>query len=467
MFHKMLEILKSEHSTLTLFPNVYQLASSGNPLIKHCGVTMCNYLNKVTLFHMQKFLLGDVQSELFWIQKNNSNSHWNHEYSLITNHIPPPLTIATCRKFLFITSACHLLQKQNDSSEKTEVNNLMSQWYIQLQTLAEQSTPNSFSQQLELLITKMYNQITVYLWKMICANDVKNLFRDLRSLYLLDGDMFQMWFANGALKTLQNNSSIFSDAVTDVNRQFQRMENQFESFELVSITADMTNFSTASLTADYTHPYEQLFDQISKLRQQWHDRMSLNVEIKWPLCILISDDALELYNQIWQLILLVKRVQMELNDCYMTLVKQKQSDNRIQQQIHMVMNFLVEHIWYYLGVDIIGAQFSQFEQFLNKCESFQSCKVQHEQFLMKIHKYMFLGKSGQVVKSTLLKLMDIILVYTHTVRTEQINLYIHDINAQWKRQTNLFWSLLENGADREVSVLCLRVDFNGWFSRNE
>jgi len=125
----------------------------------------------------------------------------------------------------------------------------------------------------------------------------------------------------------------------------------------------------------------------------------------------------------------------------------------------------VDHIWYYLGVDVIGAHFSELEKFLSKCESFQACKVQHEQFLMRIHKSMFLGKSGQVVRATLLQLIDIIMTFTHVVRTEQLDLYLSDIDHHWRRQMSLFWNLLENGADRELSVLCLRIDYNGWFSR--
>lgn len=476
LFLKLHQLLTANHTVLTLFPHIYTLSSSGNPIIKQAGVHLCKYLNRVTLFQIQKFLVGEMhQSNTFWIQKNAAFMNWSNEYVLVPSNIPPPLTISLCRRFLFISSVLRVLERKGDSGDQLQATNCSREWYVQLQSLSDNNLPSSFANQLEVVITKMYHQITVYLWSILCAHDVRGLFYDLRRCFLLDDDVFQTWLSSGAMHVLQQNTSLFIDASNDLSKLFQRIENEYSCMDNVSICiASANKISMTTTGANIASPqsqsssYSQLLDQISKLREQWHDHLHVKAQVKWPLDLLISEEISEIYNQIWQFLLLIKRVQMELNDCYMTLMKtNKQARTRShQQQLHMIMHFLVDHIWYYLGVDVIDAQFSNFAKFLSTCESFQACKVQHEQFLMRIHKSMFLGKAGQVVRTTLLKLLDVILSFTHVVRTEQIDNHLTEIDNHWKRQMSLFWTLLENGADREVSVLCLRVDFNGWFSKS-
>jgi hypothetical protein len=431
---------------------------------------------------MQKFLLGEPMSSNddnnFWIQRNSEYSNWSSEYYLVHQHIPPPLSVELCRKFLFIASVLHVLKRKDldtDEEKKLQINRYSREWYQQLQSLSQYETPNSFSNQLEMIISKIYSQITIYLWKILCDHDVKCLFQDLRRCYLLDNDVFQAWLSNGALSILQQYTGLSIETANDLSLLFQKMENEFPSMDSVTIgisaskhcLSSMATIGTTTTISKITIGYEQLLEQISTLKDQWHDHLRVNTVIKWPLNLLISEEILELYNQIWQFLLLVKRVQMELNDSYMTLIKNGSKDNGYKRllQLRLPMQFLVDHIWYYLGIDVIGTQFSQFEQFLGEsCHSFQECRTYHEQTLMKIHKNMFLSKGGQMVRATLFKLLDIILSFTHIVRTENISLYLNDIEKNWKHQMSQFWDLLEKGTDREVSVLCLRVDYNGWFS---
>jgi gamma-tubulin complex component 4 len=379
---------------------------------------------------------------------------------------------------LFIASVLHVLKRKDldtDEEKKLQINKYSREWYQQLQSLSQYETPNTFSNQLEMIISKIYNQITIYLWKILCDHDVKCLFQDLRRCYLLDNDVFQAWLSNGALIILQQYTGLSIETANDLSILFQKMENEFPCMDSVTIgisaskhsLSSMATIGTTTTISKTTIGYEQLLEQISTLKDQWHDHLRVNTVVKWPLNLLISEEILELYNQIWQFLLLVKRVQMELNDSYMTLMKDGSKDNGYKRllQLRLPMQFLVDHIWYYLGIDVIGTQFSQFEQFLGEsCHSFQECRTYHEQTLMKIHKNMFLSKGGQMVRATLFKLLDIILSFTHIVRTENISAYLNDIEMNWRHQMNQFWHLLENGTDREVSVLCLRVDYNGWFS---
>ena len=81
--------------------------------------------------------------------------------------------------------------------------------------------------------------------------------------------------------------------------------------------------------------------------------LSLDYQIEWPLHLLLGQDTIEKYNQLFRFLLPIKRVQLELQNAWQSKAKNMKdmADNslfRQAMQLRQHMSFLVDNIYSYL-----------------------------------------------------------------------------------------------------------------------
>jgi gamma-tubulin complex component 4 len=125
----------------------------------------------------------------------------------------------------------------------------------------------------------------------------------------------------------------------------------------------------------FTHETDNLYNRLflknwsftssfqSNKQDPWSG-LSLDYNIEWPLHLLLNQDTIERYNQLFRFLLPIKRVQLELHTAWQQKVKtmKNMSDNELfrqAMQLRQHMQFLIDNIYSYLQVDVLEALWLQ------------------------------------------------------------------------------------------------------------
>jgi gamma-tubulin complex component 4 len=87
------------------------------------------------------------------------------------------------------------------------------------------------------------------------------------------------------------------------------------------------------------------------------DRIGLSYRVEWPFHSLITRKVIKKYNEIFAYLLSIRRVQLELNQCFLLRMRLngKSLTRSIDPQVWQTrnhMSFLIDNLQFYLQVDI-------------------------------------------------------------------------------------------------------------------
>lgn len=100
------------------------------------------------------------------------------------------------------------------------------------------------------------------------------------------------------------------------------------------------------------------------------------------------------YNEIFNYLLSIRRVQIELNECFLFQMrldvkkKSKISSNVWLTRNHM--SFLIDNLQFYLQADVLETQFSELEENIKASKDFEQIRYAHDTFLTKIQYQSFI-----------------------------------------------------------------------------
>lgn len=95
------------------------------------------------------------------------------------------------------------------------------------------------------------------------------------------------------------------------------------------------------------------------------------------------------YNKLFQFLLTVKRIQMELQHAYSLLKCNKQS-LRLLFAMRAKMSFIVDNLQFYIHVDVIDSQFAHMQKLIQQSQDFEQIHKAHEDYLQTIGNQCFL-----------------------------------------------------------------------------
>ncbi|EDW28313.1 GL19136 [Drosophila persimilis] len=296
----------------------------------------------------------------------------------------------------------------------------------------------------------------------------------IKDFYLLGRGEFYLEF----LSQLTRASDVYCDSSS---------KNYTRSFELAAtvmgITDDLENFS---LSVQKT---------IGELDENSEFRILENLHLKyiykWPLNLLFSPKAIERYNQIFRFLLIIRKLQYDLQQVWKTqiLAEKLMSGPKNMKMMNLLnqLMFFLNNLQYYIQVDVLESQFSILINVIRKKADFEEIQRKHTVFLANVLSQCFLlsGSKDSQMNSTRTTCQSQNPIYGIILELFYICEQFSCISAK-ESTSDGFLKELDNLEERfgvqiaslvqlllniktasclgPLSQLLLRLDFNHWFS---
>lgn len=257
-------------------------------------------------------------------------------------------------------------------------------------------------------------------------------------------------------------------------------EDRLSKVPTITAQNDANQCWRSALQLVLSHTEEDMYLQKCRLligsepKECW-EQLSIQYAVCWPLHLVITPAAINKYNNIFSLLLLLRRASNALNSmwCHM-MVKGRKADERgvnwsgtvWQTRLHMA--FLIANIQSYVLSDVLESQKSNFLKKLSETCSFETIKEAHEQFLIDVSTQIFL-QNPKILK----QLKDLLHGTLVLVRCANYNIVeagqlCTELTAKAVLLLQLLTSMrqkVEGG--NHLAQLLLRLDFNRYFSVNK
>ncbi|XP_072942536.1 gamma-tubulin complex component 4 [Epargyreus clarus] len=324
-------------------------------------------------------------------------------YNLNPNMIPHFIPLSLAQEILFIGKTVILfgfdpkklkktncftlsrpllsLQKiDNDSRRFTIWEEKESEFHEKLQNLKK---PEVFEVcNLRAVVREIKECVTKHLWTV--AVEEAQLLHELKLMkdfYLLGrGELF--------LELLRLTSPILDrptsrTSTRDMNHAFQLAARAV----FLSNSSDIEKFS---FELPYVKPNvsanSSVEDDSSAVADGWSS-IILKYDFKWPLHLLFAPEVLARYNDMFRLLLRIKKTQHDLHALWKTY---KQSTRFSMCQLHNKLMFLMDNLQHYLQADVLETNFSRLMEAVSKTNDFEKLKKAHATFLADILSQSFL-----------------------------------------------------------------------------
>ncbi|XP_045452520.1 gamma-tubulin complex component 4 [Melitaea cinxia] len=264
----------------------------------------------------------------------------------------------------------------------------------------------------------------------------------------------------------------------DMNHAFQLAARAV----FLSNSADIEKFS---FELPYVKPNisanSSVEDDSSTVADGWSS-IILKYDFKWPLHLLFAPEVLARYNDMFRLLLRIKKTQHDLHALWKTY---KQSTRFTMCQLHNKLMFLMDNLQHYLQADVLETNFSRLMEAVNKTNDFEKLKKAHATFLADILSQSFLtvtsgdNDSGDTLDSInnpvfcnimeLLKLCHSFCSMSEFVSDKEAeSYYIRGYSDRFNKLVKQLMQLLVSLRDRPCGVylarLLMRLDYNRWLS---
>ncbi|XP_022106638.1 gamma-tubulin complex component 4-like [Acanthaster planci] len=320
--------------------------------------------------------------------------------------------------------------------------------------------------------------VAEHLWRLVVEeSDLVGQLHTLKDFFLLGrGELFLAFIdhAQNLLKTPPT-----STTEHDVNLAFRQAAHKV-------LLEDDTSLGQVRLTATSKTPIKGASKKSEAAPQSkssgdigWNC-LGMTYNVQWPLHTLFNAAALEKYNTLFRFLLSIKRVQLELQQCWALQMQRKhapaEQSDASKWRLRSHMAFLVDNLQYYLQVDVLETQFTQLIDKISSTRDFEAVRLAHDQFLTSLLGQCFLLMKP--VSHCLNEIMELchsfaVLLITHAASmTDREVTHMDKLSQGFSRQSSLLFKILSSvrshhQASPHLSQLLLRLDFNKYYSQAE
>ncbi|XP_023954385.2 gamma-tubulin complex component 4 isoform X2 [Bicyclus anynana] len=369
------------------------------------------------------------------------------------------------------------LQKMNaDSRRFTIWEENEAEFHEKLQKL---KNPKDFEvSNLRGVVREIKECVTKHLW--VVAVEEAQLLHELRLMkdfYLLGrGELFLELLRLTAPKL---DKPTTRTSTRDMNHAFQLAARAV----FLSDSADIEKFS---FELPYVKPNSSansnMEDEDSSTVEDGWSSIILKYDFKWPLHLIFAPEVLARYNDMFRLLLVIKKTQHNLHVLWKTY---KQSKRFSMCQLHNKLMFLMDNLQHYLQADVLETNFSRLMDAVNRTNDFEKLKSAHATFLADILSQSFLtvtssdNDSGDTMDSLnnpvfcnimeLLKLCDSFCSMNELGSDREAeDYYLQGYSERYNKLVKQLMQLLASFRDRPSGVylarLLMRLDYNRWLS---
>ena len=242
-------------------------------------------------------------------------------------------------------------------------------------------------------------------------------------------------------------------------------------------------------------------EEFSALDNVW-DIFVLRYQVDLPLNSIFNDLAMNDYTRIFKLLWKIKRVVFYMNSYQETssFIKLQELDDIRNilhkcQMLRLEIQHFINNLYHYLMVEIHETAWNTLVKSIEKAEDFDQVLFSHQQFLQTITERAFLNKENEKILQRLHKMLALGLRFKFTqeiliksafdeldrqekmkegdsesqfyfmscISVESVN-DIEMIYADFSEEIQIFRRLLVDSGKGYLKILCLRLDFNEFYS---
>ncbi|XP_013394474.1 gamma-tubulin complex component 4 [Lingula anatina] len=417
---------------------------------------------------------GRQLQQIMQLAEDDLVAHYE-QFTLRAGMLLSYIPTRVANKILFVGESVCMFSSENKKGgvmyKRSVLKNKEDSFAKALQELSQEEEFSLMS--FENVIDKIRVCVAETLWKLVVEeSDLIGHLRIIKDFYLLGrGELFLAFIdqSQGLL-----NPPPTGTTEQDVNMAFQHAARSvlFENEEVMQrFKLTVENKSEKSQTKK-----TGLAETVQSAEPGWNV-LGLEYSVEWPLHLLTTESCLEKYNQLFSFLLLVKRVELDLQHCWMLHMnhfkQQEMLENERQMwNLRMHMSFLVDNLQYYLQVDVIESQFSILLEKIHTTRDFEAIRLAHDQFITSLLSQSFLLMKG--VSRCLHEILNgchafcVLVSHSHTGMDERQIAKLEEIAKNFQRQSKLLFSILSSVKSHQgsphLAQLLLRMDYNKYFS---
>jgi len=218
----------------------------------------------------------------------------------------------------------------------------------------------------------------------------------------------------------------------------------------------------------------------ARVYEQWA-ALTLEMNVGWPLSLLLHEGPRRRYAELFRFLLLVKRVQMELHAAWNAQTQSASMPARQRAllmplwRLRAHMAFLMDNLQHYLHVDVLEAQWQGLMRTAEQCGDFEELSAAHEQCLSALHAQCFLQAAS--VNNALHQIFQLclslcrMLSYAEAGASNEATYrsQFATVSREFSRQSAFLFAFLSNMSSPQQSPhlaqLLLRLNFNSFFKQ--
>eukprot|EP00249_Psilotum_nudum_P007651 c20720_g1_i2 orf=155-2389(-) len=448
---------------------------------------------------------------------------WHTGFYVCVNMLPEYIQLQVAESILFVGKAMRVLRNPSKAFKNQmaacQLQGMESYREPELLPQSEADKISSAIQDLkdmpefhkrsfETTVDSIRTIAATHLWQLVVVHaDLIGHLKALKDYFLLaKGDFFQCFLEESRL--LMSLPPRLSSAEADLKVPFQQaamktISDDDKYFSRVSLR--MPSLANAASASTYhgeiskqrsnaegnlglsTNIYG---DSISGPSYDGWDEIALEYSIDWPLQLLFTPEVLSKYCRVFQYLLRLKRIQLELEKSWAEAMHQDHADStshrrdvaasavakqRQQQRMPMWrvrhhMSYLITNLQFYIQVDVIESQWNLLDERVDASKDFTELVRFHQEYLSALISQSFLdiGSVSRILDSIIklcLQLCRLIEQQEGTPNPTELE----QISEEFNKKSNSLYTILRSsklaGSQRApfLRQFLLRLNYNSFF----
>ncbi|KAH8958639.1 hypothetical protein BDL97_06G035800 [Sphagnum fallax] len=349
--------------------------------------------------------------------------------------------------------------------------------------------PNFHKMSFERAVDSIRAIAATHLWQLVVVHaDLIGHLKALKDYFLLaKGDFFQCFLEES--RSLMRLPPRPPTAEADLKVPFQQAATKTigdddKYFSRVSLRMpQLTSTAAVNNEVDPKRPRSITDSSVSSDTSPYDgwDGLTLEYSIDWPLQLLFTRDVLAKYSKVFQYLLRLKRIQLELEKSWAEAMQQDRADSAQQRgdsrqqrmpmwRVRQHMTYLITNLQFYIQVDVIESQWKLLQERLEASKDFTELARFHQEYLAALITQSFLdiGSVSRILDS----IINLCLQLCHIIEQEDGGLNLTEldrITEEFNKKSNSLYTILRSsklaGSQRApfLRQFLLRLNYNSFF----
>ncbi|CAM6075957.1 unnamed protein product [Sphagnum tenellum] len=349
--------------------------------------------------------------------------------------------------------------------------------------------PNFHKMSFERAVDSIRATAATHLWQLVVVHaDLIGHLKALKDYFLLaKGDFFQCFLEES--RSLMRLPPRPPTAEADLKVPFQQAATKTigdddKYFSRVSLRMpQLTSTAAVNNEVDPKRPRSITDSSVSSDTSPYDgwDGLTLEYSIDWPLQLLFTRDVLAKYSKVFQYLLRLKRIQLELEKSWAEAMQQDRADSAQQRgdsrqqrmpmwRVRQHMTYLITNLQFYIQVDVIESQWKLLQERLEASKDFTELARFHQEYLAALITQSFLdiGSVSRILDS----IINLCLQLCHIIEQEDGGLNLTEldrITEEFNKKSNSLYTILRSsklaGSQRApfLRQFLLRLNYNSFF----